>query len=131
MSFVLSDWRVRMLWSSSLVYILSDCLYVRNIPLYGCMDRRSCYKGRQIKRGFLCGRTIILEKKSGCNWSVFPCSHTEEDSIRTDVKTFYLQDHTTQTPSLSSPPVLTTPPGTARLWTRYLLNGLILTHYFL
>ena len=36
-------WRVRVFWSSSLVYRPSDKLHVCTIPLSGCMDRRSCY----------------------------------------------------------------------------------------
>ena len=42
-SFILSDWRVRVFWSSGIVDIPSDRLYVRTIPLSGCMDRRSRY----------------------------------------------------------------------------------------
>ena len=36
---------MRVFESYSLVDIPYDCLYVRNIPLSGCMDRRSPYKG--------------------------------------------------------------------------------------
>ena len=32
-----------LLWSSGIVYIPSDRLYVHTIPIYGCMDRCSCY----------------------------------------------------------------------------------------
>ena len=41
--FVVADWRVRVFGSSSLVDIPSDHLYVRSIPLYGCMYRRYYY----------------------------------------------------------------------------------------
>ena len=43
-SLVTADWRVRMCRLSGLVDILSGHLYVRTIPLPGCMDRRSRYK---------------------------------------------------------------------------------------
>ena len=36
-SFVPVDWRVRVFGPSVIVNIPSDRLYVRNIPLYGCM----------------------------------------------------------------------------------------------
>ena len=39
----MEDWLVRVFWSSSLVDRPSDCLYVLNIPISGCMNRRSCY----------------------------------------------------------------------------------------
>ena len=41
--FVSEDWWVRVFWSSGPVDRPSDCLYVRTIPLPGCMDRRSRY----------------------------------------------------------------------------------------
>ena len=44
-SYVSADWRVREVWSSGLVYIMYDRLYVCTIPLPGCMDRRSRYIG--------------------------------------------------------------------------------------
>ena len=40
-SFVSTDWRVRVFWSSVLVDRPSEYLCVRNIPLYGYVDRRS------------------------------------------------------------------------------------------
>ena len=41
--FVSADWRVRVFWSSCLLDILSNRLYVSTITLSGCMDRRSCF----------------------------------------------------------------------------------------
>ena len=37
-----SDWQVRVFWMSGLIDRQSDRLYISTIPLYGCMDRRSC-----------------------------------------------------------------------------------------
>ena len=42
-SFVSVDWRVRVFWCSGLVYRPSERLYVRTIPLAGCMDIWSSY----------------------------------------------------------------------------------------
>ena len=42
-SFLSADWQVTVFWSSGLVDRPSDCLYVRNITLSGCMDRRYGY----------------------------------------------------------------------------------------
>ena len=42
-SFVSADWRVRVFWSSGLVDRPYDCLYVRTIPLFGCMNISSRY----------------------------------------------------------------------------------------
>ena len=42
-SFVLADWRVGVFWSSGYVDRPSERLYVRIIPLSGCMDRLSRY----------------------------------------------------------------------------------------
>ena len=41
--FVSADWRVRVFWSSVLVDKPSDSMYVRTIPLSGCIYRRSHY----------------------------------------------------------------------------------------
>ena len=41
--FVSVDWRVRVFWSSGLKYRPSDHLYIHNIPLSGCIDRRYHY----------------------------------------------------------------------------------------
>ena len=41
--FVSADWLVRVFWLSDIVYIPSNCLYIRTFTLYGCMDRRSRY----------------------------------------------------------------------------------------
>ena len=41
--FVSADWWVRLFWSFGLTDRLSDHLYVRTIPLSGCIDRRSRY----------------------------------------------------------------------------------------
>ena len=76
-----------------------------------------CHKGvimqwRLMKRRFSCGRPVMLEKKRGCSGSICPCIQTEEYYVHTDVHTVYLQDHMTQTPSLSNPPIRTIPSGT-------------------
>ena len=42
-SFVSADWQVRVFWLSGIVDRPSNHLYIRNIPMSGCMDRRSCY----------------------------------------------------------------------------------------
>ena len=57
-----------------------------------------------------------------CNWSVCPCTHTEEYYVYTDGHTFYLQYHMTRTTSLANPIVQTTPPGTPSLAT---LHGIL------
>ena len=41
--FVSEDWRLRLFWLYGLVDRPSERLYVRNIPLSGCMERCSCY----------------------------------------------------------------------------------------
>ena len=46
------------------------------VPGGGC-HKWIILQGGQIKRRFSCGRPFIIEKKSGCNWSVYPCTHTE------------------------------------------------------
>ena len=42
-SFILEDWRVRVIWSSGLVDRPSKRMYVHTITLSGCMERRSRY----------------------------------------------------------------------------------------
>ena len=42
-SFLPEDFKVRVFKTSDIVDRLSYCLYIRSIPLYGHMDRRSCY----------------------------------------------------------------------------------------
>ena len=41
--FVLADWQLRVFWSFGLIDRPSDRLYVRTIPLSGCMDRHYRY----------------------------------------------------------------------------------------
>ena len=53
-SLVLADSWVRMFWSSGLVDRPSDRLYVRTIPLSGCMDRRYCYAPFSSKTWLAC-----------------------------------------------------------------------------
>ena len=43
---------MRVFWLSILIDTPSDCLYVCNIPLSGCMDRRSSYKLTNIQQIF-------------------------------------------------------------------------------
>ena len=40
---VLADWRMKVFWSSGIVDIPSDRIYIRTIPLPGCMKRCSNY----------------------------------------------------------------------------------------
>ena len=68
-------------------------------------------QGRQIKRSFYCGKPVMFGNKRLCNGRVCPCIQTEEQYVHTDFQTIYLQDQTTQTPSLANPPVPMTPPG--------------------
>ena len=42
-SLVPADWQVRVFKSSGLVYRQSDRMFVRTIPLYGCIERSSRY----------------------------------------------------------------------------------------
>ena len=51
-SFVLVDWQVMLFWLFGLVDRPSDRLYVRTIPLSGCMDRRFHYKKCTLVRQF-------------------------------------------------------------------------------
>ena len=47
-TFVPVDWQVRMFGQSGLIYRPSGHIYVRTIPLSGCVDRRSCYRSNLI-----------------------------------------------------------------------------------
>ena len=38
------DWRVRVFGPSDIVDRPSYCMYIRSIPLSGCMNIRSCYR---------------------------------------------------------------------------------------
>ena len=53
--FVLEDWQVRVFWLSGLVDRPSDRLCIHTIPLSGCMERRSRYRGNNQRRGSPCG----------------------------------------------------------------------------
>ena len=60
-------------------------------------------------------KTPQNRKISGvCNGIVFPCTHTEEYYVCTYCQMVYLRDQMTRTPSLSNPPIGTTPPGTPK-----------------
>ena len=41
--FVSTDWQVRVLWLSGIVYRPSEHMYISTTPLSGCMYRLSCY----------------------------------------------------------------------------------------
>ena len=73
---------------------------------------RGYFSGESYTLRFTCNRPVIHDKKRGYNWIVFPCIQTEEYYIRIDVRTVYLQDHMTRTPSLANPSIQMMPPGT-------------------
>ena len=81
------------------------------VPGWGCR-KGIIIQGRHLKCRFYCGRPVMPEKKRECNGSVCPCTPTEEQYVRTDDQTVYLQYQTNRIPSLSNPPIQTTPPGT-------------------
>ena len=58
--FVLEYLQVRVFGSSSLVDRPPSRLSIRNIPLYGCMDRGSCYTPR---------KKLITDRHDGWFWS--------------------------------------------------------------
>ena len=57
-----------------------------------------------------------------CNRSIYICTQTEEYYVCRNVKTVYLREQTTRTPSLANLPIQTTPPGT---WYKAPLHGVL------
>ena len=61
-------------------------------------------QGRQLKHIFSFVIPVMLDKKRGYNWSICTLTHTQEQSICTDVHTFYIKQQMTRKPSLANPP---------------------------
>ena len=69
MSFIAVDWLVRVFGSSGILGRPSECLYIRTIPIYGCMDRWSHYR-HQI---FSCCQGMWWDLSSWTQWIIWVC----------------------------------------------------------
>ena len=92
---------------SSVIWKIQGYVISQQGMTYGYNSSRE-----SVDLGFTCNRPVIIYNKRGCNGSTCSCIHNEEQSVCTDFQVVYIQYQILRTPSLTNPPLCTTPPGT-------------------